>query len=339
MRVLRIYPTANDLRHRRRDLELQQLGVDVAIVAPTAYGPDWAPTPIEPDLRHWRSGLALRNSIPFHLWNPLALRHAVRRFAPDLVDVHEEPYFPAGLQGAAAAGGRPLVMQTCQNIPKRLPVPVRAARRWVFGRVGGFYPCSAAAANVLRSWGYRGRARVIPYGVEDELFDVRPSGDRIGFVGSLVPQKGIADLLQFGRRLLCVGAGPLAGDVRAAGGEVTTARSADELAEQLERMAVLVMPSRTVANWKEQFGRAAAEGMAAGVPVVAYDSGALPEVIGDAGVLVREGDRDGLARSVESVLAAPDGLGERGRTRASERYRWRVVAREMLALYQEVAAA
>jgi glycosyltransferase involved in cell wall biosynthesis len=339
LRVLRIYPTANDLRHRRRDLALQRLGVDVALVAPVAYGPDWAPTPIEPELPHWRSRLARPNSIPFHLWDPRALQRAVREFEPDLIDIHEEPYFPAGAQGVAAADGRPVVMQTCQNIAKHFPLPIRVMRSWVFRRVGAFYPCSTSADAVLRTWGYRGRIRVIPYGVEDELFEVRPSGERIGFVGSLVAQKGIADLLQFGRRLLCVGEGPLADDVRAVGGEVAMARSPEELACQLERMAVLVMPSRTRSNWTEQFGRAAAEGMAAGVPVVAFDSGALQEVIGDAGVLVREGDRQQLSRAVESVLEQPGGLGERGRARASERYRWQVVAREMLDLYREAAAA
>ena len=56
------------------------------------------------------------------------------------------------------------------------------------------------------------------------------------------------------------------------------------------------MPSRTLPHLKEQFGRAAVEAMAAGVPVVAYDSGALGEVIGDTGVLVPEGDRDGLVQ-------------------------------------------
>jgi glycosyltransferase involved in cell wall biosynthesis len=330
---------ANDARMRRRDLALAELGVETAIVAPYAYGPDWAPTPIEPELRHWRSRLLNRNSIPLHLWDPRVLRRAVREFDPDLVDVHEECYFPAGAQAARAAGDRPVTMFAAQNISKRYPALIRRLRGRVFRRVRAFYPCSNAAARVLKTWGYAGRIEVIPYGVEDELFDVRPAGDRVGFVGSLVPQKGIADLLSFGPRLLCVGSGPLAVDVEAVGGEVVVARSAVDLAEQLARMAVLVMPSRTLPHLKEQFGRAAAEAMAAGVPVVAYDSGALPEVIGDAGVLVAEGDRDGLVRAVESLLDRPDGLGERGRARAWERYRWRTVAEQMAGMYREAIAA
>lgn len=337
MKVLRIYPTANDLRHRRRELALRRLGVDVAVVAPYAYGADWAPTPIEPELPHWRARVVNRNSIPLHVWDQHALRRAVREFRPDLVDVHEECYFPAAAQAVAAAGGAPVTMFAAQNIAKRYPAPIRLLRGWVLGRVRAFYPCSREAGHVLAGWGYRGRLEVVPYGVEEELFDVRPSGERVGFVGRLAPEKGVRDLLGFGNRLLCVGDGPLREEVRAAGGEVRTACASDELAEAFGRMAVLAIPSRTTPGWKEQFGRVAVEAMAAGVPVVAYDSGALPEVLGDAGLLVREGERDTLVRTIEAVLGRPEGLGERGRARARERYRWETVAGQMRDLYEEAA--
>ncbi|MGZ4397489.1 MAG: glycosyltransferase [Gaiellaceae bacterium] len=336
MRVLRIYPTANDPRHRQRDQTLRRLGVEVGLVAPTRYGSDLAPSAIEPEFPLWISPLANSGSIPLHLWDPRVLQRALREFEPDVVDVHEEPYFPAGAQGVLAAGRRPVVMQACQNIPKQLPLPVRGLRGWVLGRVRAIYPCSSGAAEVLRRWGFRRRVEVIPYGVEDELFELRPSGERIGFVGRLVPEKGLEEVLGFGARLLCVGSGPLAGRAAAAGAEVTTARSTEELARELERMAVLVVPSRTMLGWMEQFGRVVAEAMAAGVPVVAYASGALPEIVGDAGVLVAEGDRPGLTRAVEAVLESPDGLVERGRRRAWEHFRWDVVARRMLDLYADV---
>jgi glycosyltransferase involved in cell wall biosynthesis len=339
MRVLRIYPTANDPRHRQRDLALLSLGVEVGLVAPDAYGVDWSTTPIEAELPHWRSRLLNRNSIPLHLWAPRALRKAVRAFRPTVVDVHDECYFPAAAQAVVAAARRPVVMFAAQNIPKRYPAPFRGLQHFVFRRAAGFYACSGEATDVLRGWGYRGRVDVVPYGVEDELFDVRRDGDRIGFVGRLAPEKGVADILRFGPRLLCVGDGPLAPQVRAAGGEVVATRSVAELAVQLARMAVLVMPSLSRPNWKEQFGRAAVEAMAAGVPVVAYDSGSLREVVGDAGVLVPEGDADALGRMALHVAVAPEELGERGRDRARERFRWTKVAEQMVELYRGALAA
>jgi glycosyltransferase involved in cell wall biosynthesis len=336
MRVLRIYPTANDPRHRRRDHALRSLGVEVGIVAPHRYGADLAPTPIEPEIPHWRSRLANANSIPLHAWDPIALRRAVRDFRPDIVDVHEEPSFPAAAEAVLAAGSVPVVMHADQNLPRRYPVPIRLLRGWVFNRVRAMYPSSAEAADVLRGWGYRGRVEVIPYGVEEEFFSASPHGDRVGFVGRLVPEKGVLDLLSFGRRLLCVGTGPLEREVRESGAEIVVARTVSELIGQLERMAVLVVPSRTTDRWKEQFGRVAAEAMAAGVPVVVYDSGALPEVVGDAGIVVPEGNRESLERAVECAIADSDRLGQLGRDRAWRSYRWGVIAQQMADMYDHV---
>ena len=64
-----------------------------------------------------------------------------------------------------------------------------------------------------------------------------------------------------------------------------------------EGASVLVIPS-----WHEGFGLPALEAMALGVPVVASDRGALPEVIGDAGLLVDPADADALADAIDRVL-------------------------------------
>lgn len=333
-----MYPGAVEARTRHREKALRRLGVDVAIMLPGAYGAAWSVDGDEPELPHWPARIYNRGSIPLHVWDPRDLRRAIREFDPEIVDVHEQPSFPAGAEGVIAAGDRPVVMPAEQNIAKRYPAPIRLMRRWVFSRVAALHAVSGQARDVVRSWGYQGRISVIPTGVEDEFFRVASSGERVGFIGRLVPEKGVTELVPLGSRLLCVGAGPLAGVMRAAGAEVVAAQSAAELTRQLERMAVLAVPSRTTPRWKEQFGRVVAEGMAAGIPVVAYASGALPETIGDAGVLVPEGDQTSLVRAIEAVLADPDDLAERGRARARERYSWDAVARQLHDLYAEVLA-
>ena len=80
--------------------------------------------------------------------------------------------------------------------------------------------------------------------------------------------------------------------------------------------ALYVQPSL-----EEGFGLPALEAMACGAPVVASRRGALPEVVGDAGVLVDAEDERALAASLARVLAAPDeaaALVRRGRARAAE---------------------
>jgi glycosyltransferase involved in cell wall biosynthesis len=88
---------------------------------------------------------------------------------------------------------------------------------------------------------------------------------------------------------------------------------------------VVVVPSvlDDAHGWREGFGLVPVEAMQAGTPVVAYASGALPEVLGDAAVLVPEGDRVALARAIADVLHDTAGAAERvarGRALVAERY-------------------
>jgi glycosyltransferase involved in cell wall biosynthesis len=76
------------------------------------------------------------------------------------------------------------------------------------------------------------------------------------------------------------------------------------------------------------------EAMAAGVPVVAYDSGSLPEVVGSAGILVDEGDILGLRHAVE--IASTMGVRERDQARqfARDHYSWDRIALQLGQFYE-----
>jgi glycosyltransferase involved in cell wall biosynthesis len=101
---------------------------------------------------------------------------------------------------------------------------------------------------------------------------------------------------------------------------------------------VVVAPSRPSPGWREQFCRVAVEAMASGVPVVVSDTGALPEVVGEGGVLVTPGDADALRAVLRRMLDDPD-LWERTRRAAVDRapgFAWSAVAEAHNALYDEV---
>lgn len=89
-------------------------------------------------------------------------------------------------------------------------------------------------------------------------------------------------------------------------------------AEFFGRIDVLVVPSRSIPTWREQFGRVIVEGMAAGVPVIGSDSGAIPEVIDAYGEIFREGDADDLAAKIRALLAEPERYARY--SREAERY-------------------
>jgi alpha-1,3-rhamnosyl/mannosyltransferase len=100
--------------------------------------------------------------------------------------------------------------------------------------------------------------------------------------------------------------------------------------------AALAYPSRY-----EGFGFPPLEAMAAGVPVVAARSGAIPEVVGDAAVLVDPDDVDALAAALLAVVRDPDqrrALVTRGRAQLA-RFSWARMSDELAALYHRLARA
>ncbi len=89
----------------------------------------------------------------------------------------------------------------------------------------------------------------------------------------------------------------------------------------------------------EGFGFPAGEAMACGVPVISTRGGALPEVVGDCGVLIEPKDSQGLATAILDLLNRPEEL-ERlasiGRERIKQQFQWSRAAAEFLTLYQTV---
>jgi glycosyltransferase involved in cell wall biosynthesis len=91
----------------------------------------------------------------------------------------------------------------------------------------------------------------------------------------------------------------------------------------------------------EGFGLPAGEAMACGVPVVSTDGGALPEVVGDGGVIVPAKSADALAEAIDDLLQNPvrrDALGVKGRNRILEKFCWNVCAGQMVDYYEQVLA-
>ncbi|MCZ7541444.1 MAG: glycosyltransferase [Anaerolineae bacterium] len=137
-------------------------------------------------------------------------------------------------------------------------------------------------------------------------------------MGRLVEEKGGADLLdalaEVGGlwRLDIIGDGPekaaLQTQARRLGmaEQVTFATlPSTRMPGYYQGLDVLVVPSRTRPNWKEQFGRVIVEAMACGCPSWIVQR-AIPDVIGNAGVIVPEGDRAALAGALRGLMGDPD---------------------------------
>lgn len=121
--------------------------------------------------------------------------------------------------------------------------------------------------------------------------------------------------------------------------KVVTSVPHDKVARYLNAMDLLCAPSQTAAQWREQFGRMLIEAFACGVPVIASDSGEIPYVVAEAGVIVPEQDEAAWVERLSEVLENPGlraDLSGRGLERAQTKYSWPVIARQHLAFFEEL---
>lgn len=113
--------------------------------------------------------------------------------------------------------------------------------------------------------------------------------------------------------------------------------STGEMVWYYAEAAIAVVPSVY-----EGFGLPAGEAMACGVPVVSSDGGALPEVVGAAGVIVPARSVDALVAAIDTLLREPgrrEELGRQGRQRILEQFCWDVCAGQMVDYYRQVLRA
>jgi glycosyltransferase involved in cell wall biosynthesis len=113
----------------------------------------------------------------------------------------------------------------------------------------------------------------------------------------------------------------------------------EETLRRIAELDVLLVPSLTTASWKEQFGRVAAQALAAGTAVIASDSGSLREVVAEAGILVPEGDIPACASALQQLLLDPgarEQLADRARRRAAAFLSWDYVAERIDQMYRLV---
>ena len=368
MRVLRVSHSAVVDEWRGRERALSELGADVYLLSARRWHAGGTEVDLRPRPGEHVTGVRTLGRHPaLFVYDPRPLWRALgERW--DVIDLHEEPFALATaellllrmLRGTRA----PVVLYTAQNLAKRYPVPFRWLERWALRTASGVSACNSEAARIVERKGFSGRARVIPLGVDLDRF--RPGGATdapesapapitdadpitVGVLGRLVPEKGLGVLLDAAEReprlrLRIGGSGPMADELaaRAATGplagrvELVGPVDPDDVVAFYAGLDVVTMPSLPTPSWTEQFGRVAVEAMACGVPVVSSDAGALPDVVGGAGLVVPARDAAALAGAlVDAAGPRADELRAAGAARAAE-CGWDAVGQDYLDLYRSV---
>jgi glycosyltransferase involved in cell wall biosynthesis len=289
-----------------------------------------------------------------------ALLSLLRDKRPDLIQVEEEPTSRAARQVVRVARhlGLPAVLFTQQNVAPTSGLLAAWRRRRTLRRLKGAIAGSEGAAALVRR-----DAPALPVAVIPQLGVAVPAtpehahheGLAIGYVGRLVPERGLDTLLLAlaqirGLRwhLTVVGDGPdrerlerlaseqrLAARVRWAG-----ALPPERVPGVWPELDVLVVPSHSLATWAEPAAHVVAEAMAHEVAALGTRAGATPEVIGDAGLVVPPDDPAALAAALRQ-LAAPDGaarraLAQAGRARAMQLFSDDAVAQRTVGFWKEL---
>jgi glycosyltransferase involved in cell wall biosynthesis len=362
LRVLRISHSSVVTSWRERERILRRRGVDVTLVTSRRWEEGGSMVAFTPEGDGFAVPVRTVGRHPnLFLFDPRPLWRLLGDGEWDLIDMHEEPFGLAVAEVLVLKRLRcrrtPYLVCSAQNIDKTYGLPFRWIERWSLRRAAGAYTCNTEAGEILRTKGLRGELELLPLGVDVERFDISERDPpslrlRVGFVGRLIPHKGVDVLLSalaLDDRLDAeiYGAGPeaaaLEAQVAALGidGRVTFHGHVEEAALPgvFTTFDVLAVPSVPVPGWLEQFGRVVVEGQAAGVPAVASASGALPDVVGSAGLLVPPGDPAALGRALSRFLDEP-GLWARLRTAGTDsvgRYSWASVAELQQGLYERTS--
>lgn len=308
-----------------------------------------------------------------HLHFYPGLHRVLQREKPDVFHIDEESFNLAtflAMRSGVGLGAR-CCFYNWANIERRYPPPFAWFERYNFRHAAHAIAGNQEAADILRRHGYAGPIALLPqFGVDPLLFsppggpqaeDGLPAAETetdqrpfiVGYLGRLIEAKGILDLVEAlaelpGRvRLRLVGSGQLRPRIEQRAQELNVAARVEilptvgstDVPGVLRRLDVLALPSHTTANWKEQFGRVIIEAMSCGVPVVGSSSGEIPNVIGDAGLVVPEQNiaalRDALLRLLHDVTLRQD-LARRGRERILENYTHLALASKYYNVYREM---
>ena len=296
-------------------------------------------------------------------WYP-GLSDVLMEFQPDIIDLWEEPWALVSFQACRLRNRllpqSKIVSETEQNIFKNLPPPFEQFRSYVLRNADFVIGRSSEALDVIRRKGYRGPAETVPNGVDPAIFqpldrqrcrrELGISGFLVGYVGRLIPEKGLLDLVDAVSKChsdvhaIFVGEGPLKGELLAMADNpnlrnrihVLPGRPLRELSSLMNALDVLALPSRTTRRWKEQFGRVIIEAHACGVPVIGTSSGAIPETVGKGGLIVPENSPSELAGAIMKLFDDPAlraAQGTAGRTTVTEHCTWQRIAERMHAIY------
>lgn len=348
----------------------QKNGIALTLIVPLA----WKDMGKRIPLQKWSSNryqiLPLKIYLKYHLYAhfyaPWKFLVHMMRIRPQIIYVEEEPESASAFQSAIISklSKSKFVFLSWENLKGRFSFRKRLLSRFVKNSADCAIAGNEGARQLLQDKGYKRQIAVIPqFGLDERVFARKrneglkmklelKSSFIIGFIARLLKEKGILTLIEAvsyldgDYQVLIVGEG----EAKAEAVELAMRLGVlnrlifagvinhSELPDCINCLNLLVLPSLTTPHWKEQFGHVLIEAMACEVAVIGSDSGAIPEIIGDAGLFFHEGNAKELAERISLIMydsSLRKSLEIKGRQRVLERFTTDSLVDRLFAILKE----
>jgi alpha-maltose-1-phosphate synthase len=179
--------------------------------------------------------------------------------------------------------------------------------------------------------------------------------NNILFIGRLSQEKGILVLLNSfialhqkfkNCNLRIVGNGPLKKQIKTIvnknnlqnSTEITTTPY-NQIHKHYKWADIFVLPSQNTPTWEEQYGMVLVEALSSGLPIITTDTGAIPEIVGESSIVIKENNEPELTQALTNLMSnkvLKNELAKKARKRALKYYNNINCAKEVLKLYEKL---
>jgi glycosyltransferase involved in cell wall biosynthesis len=355
--------------HAKLD-EMNKQGANITLVIPQKWGRQKPEKTSSPNYEVIVNKAVFHGKNHFHYYSGLFNKINFTDF--DLIHIDEEHFSFVTYQILRLAIKNDVrsIFFTWQNINKKYPPPFCWTEEFVLKNADGAIAGNKESSEILKEKGIKNSVAVIPqFGVDENKFMKNSDKKRselniskkdfvIGYAGRFVREKGISDILKAVKeivgicnyKILLIGSGPeekyLVEESNKYGIRenliVKQQVESEKMPSYFNCMDCLVLPSWTLNNWKEQFGRVLIEAMACEVPVIGSDSGEIPNVIGDSGIIFKEKDVNSLADAINSLWGNSElreRFAQKARARVLSNFTQKIIASKTIIFYEQVLGA
>jgi len=316
-----------------------------------------------------KTSLNIHNSVRFYSFTLLKY---LKESNPDIIFINNEPWSTTAFQTIFFCKLLRLktkaVIYTSENLIRKYPIPFRWFEKYALNNTNLVLTVTKNEGReiLLRYKKYKGKVEYLPLSVNTDVFRKIDVSDlkksllnnfdatfTIGYVGRIVKEKGIDTLieaissLEIKDKLIIIGDGPYKESLLKLIKKFNLSEKVifidrifySELPRYINCMDLLILPSITTSNWREQFGRVLIEAMACEVPVIGSSSGEIPEVVNGVGLIFQEKNVQELKEKILQLYSNPElrkKLGMLGRKYVKSLYDTKVIMQKTVDVYKNL---